>query len=241
MITVLKGGIRRVFPASLRRRLRRSIGGVWGDLHRTQPISRQFGLDRGQPIDRYYIEKFLGERRSDVCGHVLEIAEDTYTRRFGGQQVTQAHVLHATGGNPAATLVGNLESGEGIPVARFDCVILTQTLPFLFDVQAALQHTANALKPGGVLLATVSGISQISRYDMDRWGDYWRFTSLSLRRLCEGAFPAENVTVQVYGNVLSATAFLYGLAAEEITSSELNVTDPDYEVIICVRAVAGDG
>ena len=35
---------------------------------------------------------------------------------------------------------------------------------------------ADIAEPGGSLLLTVPGISQIARYD-DHWGDYWRFTS----------------------------------------------------------------
>jgi hypothetical protein len=83
----------------------------------------------------------------------------------------------------------------------------TQTLQFIYDVRAALGHLHRILKPGR-LLATLPGISQISRYDMDRWGDFG-FTSLSARRLSR-EFPAGNVTVQACGNVLVAVAFWKG-------------------------------
>jgi hypothetical protein len=36
----------------------------------------------------------------------------------------------------------------------------------------------------------------------------------------------------VRGHVLSATAFLQGLALEELTADELETTDPDYQVVI---------
>ncbi len=94
-----------------------------------------------------------------------------------------------------------------------------------------------ALRPGGVVLASVPGITPISRYDMDRWGDYWRFTSLCVRRLFEGAFDAGSVEVQSYGNALTATAFVQGMALEELEAAELDHFDRDYEVIIGVRAV----
>ena len=83
----------------------------------------------------------------------------------------------------------------------------------------------------------MSGISQISRYDMDRWGEYWRFTSLSARRLFEEVFLPADVTVRSYGNVLAATAFLHGVAEGELRRDELNYHDPDYEVLITVRAI----
>ena len=42
--------------------------------------------------------------------------------------------------------------------------------------------------------------------------------------------------MQPYGNVLTATAFLYGLVQEELTRQELEFHDPDYEVVIGVKA-----
>jgi hypothetical protein len=116
-------------------------------------------------------------------------------------------------------------------------VILTQTLQVIYDVPAALRTLHRILKPGGVALVTVAGISKISRYDMDRWGYYWSFTSRSARRLFEEVFTPANVTVEAHGNVLAAIAFLHGLATEELRQAELDSFDPDYEMLITVRAV----
>jgi len=203
------------------------------------PVSRLFGTDRGTPIDRYYIESFLRANQERIRGRVLEVGDPTYTRQFGGDRVTQSDVLHAVAGNRKATIVGNLETGEGIPRGTFDCVILTQVLPFLFDVRGAVATVHRALKPGGVALVTVPCISQISRYDMDRWGDFWRFTSLSARRLFEEVFSPSDVVVETFGNVLIATAFLHGMALHEVTRQELDYRDIDYEVIVTVRATNG--
>ena len=208
-----------------------------GSLRRTSPISQFFGFDRGRPVDRYYIERFLAAHRADIRGRVLEVGDSAYTRRFGGDRVLQSDVLHARPGNPEATLVGDLCSGEGIPEGAFDCIVLTQVLPFVWDVPAAIRTAARALKPGGTLLVTAPGISQISRHDADRWGDFWRFTSQSIRRLFEAEFPTEHLDLTVFGNALSATAFLHGIATQELRARELDESHPDYEVIICVRAV----
>ena len=209
----------------------------WGSLRRTSPISRIFGLDRGQAIDRYYIEKFLTARSDTIRGVVLEIGDDHYTKRFGGPQVTHSEVLHAIAGNPKATLIGDLQTGQGVPPEAFDCIILTQTLQFLYDIKAAVHTLHRCLRPGGAVLATGTGISQISRYDMDRWGDYWRFTSLSARRMFEEVFGSGAVTVKSYGNVLAAIALLQGISANELKSAELDVPDQDYEVVITIEAV----
>lgn len=208
-----------------------------GSLRRTTPISQFFGFDRGLPVDRYYIEQFLERNRDDIRGRVLEVGDAEYTRRFGGDRVTISDVLHARPGNPEATIIGDLCTGEGIPEAAFDCIILTQVLSFVWDVPAALATASRALKPGGVLLVTTGGISQISRHDADNWGDFWRFTPQSIRRLFEEAFPDGEFRLQTYGNVLAATAFLHGLAAHELRQRELDEAQPDYEVILAVRAV----
>lgn len=201
------------------------------------PISRSFGFDRGKPIDRYYIEHFLSRYREDIQGHTLEIGDATYTRQFGTERIQQTSVLHAVHGNPEATIVGDLATGSGVPVNTFNCMILTQTLPFIFDIRNAIENCYRALKPGGVILSTSPGISQISRYDADRWGDYWRLTSQSARRLFGDVFGPDRVEIQTYGNVLVACAFLQGLAVEELKQNELDYCDPDYPVIIAVRAV----
>jgi hypothetical protein len=208
----------------------------WGNLRRTSPFSTLFGFDRGKPIDRYYIENFLQKHSSDICGRVLEIGDPGYTLRYGGDRVAISEVLHAKPGNPQATLVGDLETGQGLSNDSYDCMILTQTFNVIYNLPAAISHSYASLKPNGVLLATIPGISQVSRYDMDRWGDHWRLTDNSARRLFGDVFGEKNVVVEVYGNVLTACAFLLGLAATELKPEELDTRDPNYQVTITVRA-----
>jgi SAM-dependent methyltransferase len=209
---------------------------TWPNLRNLEPQSRTFGLDRGTPIDRYYIENFLAQHRADVRGRTLEVGDATYTRRFGGARVTHADILHTPPGGRTATIVGDLATGHNIPRATFDCIILTQVLPFIFDVRAALAHAHAALKPGGVILATLPCISQISQYDMERWGDFWRFTTLSARRLFEEAFVNGTVEVESHGNALAATAFIQGMTTNDLTHAELDHHDPVYQLIVTVRA-----
>lgn len=195
--------------------------------------------ERGRPVDRYYIERFLDQYRRDVRGRVLEVADPNYTRAFGDDRVTRADVLHVVPGNPRATIVGNLETGENLGELddAFDCFIATQLFHLMYDFRAAIRSAHRILAPGGVLLATLPCISQISRYDMERWGDFWRFTDASARRVFAEVFPPEHVTLATYGNVLSACAFLYQLGEDELTRTELDAVDPDYQVTIGVRAV----
>jgi len=206
-------------------------------LARLDPVSRNFGFDRGKPLDRWYIERFLKEHSGDVRGRVLEVAEKTYTTWYGGDDVEASDVLHAAPGNSDATLVGDLTTGEGIPIAAYDCFIATQTLPFIYDVRAAVKGMHDALAPGGVLLASVPGISQTSREDARDWGDWWRFTSMGTKRLFGEVFGEENVEVQAHGNVMVAAAFLYGHSADEFEKKVLETRDDDFDFLMTVRAV----
>lgn len=216
--------------------LRRKTPVIFQDMTRIRPVSDAFGFDRGTPIDRYYIEKFLRGNSGLVRGRVLEIGGSHYSRLYGGERVEKFEVLHATPDNPDATIIGDLTDWRTLPENGIDCFICTQTFNFLFDVPTAVGGAHYLLKPGGVLLATVAGICQISRYDMDRWGDYWRFTTASIQKLFSDVFDGE-VTVASYGNVLAATALLQGIAVEDLPSAVLlDECDPDYQVVITVVA-----
>jgi SAM-dependent methyltransferase len=221
---------RRVARWTAQRRAKRSL---W----RLTPISPQFGSDRGLPVDRYYIEAFLSRHSADVHGHVLEVADNRYTKELGGARVARSDILHVTSGNPDATVVADLARCDHILPDTFDCIIVTQTLQYVYDVRAAVRNLRRIVKPGGVVLVTIPGISQIIRYDMEHWGEHWRFTNLSAQRLFEEAGPWESLQIQVHGNILAATAFLHGLAAVELRREELDFHDPDYQVLITVRAL----
>lgn len=223
----------------LRKRIARSIKSDkihFGSLRRLSPISRQFGFDRGQPIDRHYIASFLASFTADVQGQVLEVGDDSYSRVYGGARVCGQDVLHVSAGHPGVTIVADLTNAPTIPSERFDCIILTQTLHMIYDIRGAISTLARILKPGGILLATLPGISQICHDRTYPETDSWRFTTYSARRLFTEYFEEKDVHVQSYGNVLAATAFLYGLATSELKTSELDHHDPDYPVIIGVRA-----
>lgn len=199
-----------------------------------EPVSRLFGFDRGLPIDRFFIEKFMDKNRSKVTGHVLEMGDKTYTLKYGSG-VVRSDVLNVTQ-TPDTTILGNLSTGRNIPEEQFDCIIMTQTLQMIYDMKSALKNIYKALKKGGVLLLTASGISQISRYDMDRWGEYWRFTDKSLKMLLSEYFAEEDICVESHGNAGIAKSFLDGLAVHEIPAQLFEHDDPDYQVVLTAVA-----
>ena len=224
-----------MLPRRVANRLRKPpVGWVrFGSLRRTEPVSRSYGWDRGRPIDRHYIETFLAAQGSLITGAVLEIGERVYTEKFG-HDVSRSDMLHVDQVD-GATYVADLTDAPEVPSDSYDCVILTQTLHLIFDMDAAVRTIERILKPGGVLLCTVPGISQVADGDWNKtW--YWSLTPRAAERLLSAHFPAGNIDVHAFGNVLSATAFLQGLADRDLRPKELAVVDPEYPVIVTVVA-----
>lgn len=204
-----------------------------GDLHRTAPLSKRFGYDRGGPVDRIYIEDFLKANGHRIKGRVLEVANNHYTKMFGGANITHSDVLHINENHPGATIVADLGSPMNVGENLFDCIILTQTLQFIYDYKQAMENCYKILKPGGCLLLTVPGISHIGK---DPWNWYWSFTSFSVRRMLTECFSEEGTTVASFGNVLTAAAFLYGMGKTEIEQKDYEHNDPSYQVIVTAVA-----
>ena len=210
------------------------VGAIdFGDLRQLRPMSGNFGFDRGTPVDRYYIEGYLERHREDIRGRVLEVQENAYTTRFGDERVTTSDVLSLTHDNPQATLVGDLGAPGWLPERAFDCALITQTLHLVYDCRTALASLARSLAPGGVLLLTTPGVTQVE------WGEEWQwgFTVTSLLRLLGEAFGPGNVAVESHGNVLAATAFLQGIAREELETHELDYADLSYPLVLAARAI----
>jgi peptidoglycan/xylan/chitin deacetylase (PgdA/CDA1 family)/SAM-dependent methyltransferase len=212
----------------------------WGDLRRLLPVSPDWGYERGVPIDRYYIERFLEAHAGDVQGVVLEVQESDYTRRFGGDRVRRSDVIDIDPLNSRATLVGDLRRLEGVPSATYDCFILTQTIHVIENMHAVLREAERILKPGGVLLVTLPCASRVC-LEYGRDGDFWRVTEAGARQLFSEVFPSTHLHIESFGNVLTNVAFLEGLACHEISAEEFEVHDPFHTLLVGVRAVKPGG
>jgi SAM-dependent methyltransferase len=230
--------LRRLAPddaAHLRARLRRLARPArLGTLRSTTPLSRDFGYERGTPIDRYYIEGFLRKHSEHIRGRVLEVKDSTYTDSIGSG-VAQRDILDIDGGNPLATVVADLAAADNVPDTTFDCFILTQTLQYIFDAPSAIMHAHRILRRGGALLVTVPVVSPI--VDDEDLTDYWRFTPASCAELFGRAFGRDAIEVCSYGNVLTSIAFLAGMAHEELSPRELETHDSRFALLLSVYAV----
>ena len=119
------------------------------------PLSASYGVERGRPLDRFYIEKFLESNRHLIQGRCLELLDDTYTRRFGGDRITHADILDIDSRNTAATVVADLRDMPQVADATYDTIILTQVLQFIDRPERAIGECLRILRPEGTLLVTL--------------------------------------------------------------------------------------
>ncbi len=229
-------------PVPVRRALRPAVAPLvrhapgrtvrWGSLRRVRPFSRHYGWDRGDPVDRWYIDSFLSGHGDAIRGDVLEVRQPHYARRFG-ERASRVHVVDIDPSNRQATLIADLTEPESLPAARYDCAIITQTLQFLSDVPAALANVRRSLRPGGTLLVTVPCLGKVDHEAPS--SDRWRWMPSGLELVLRESFPHERVHVEGRGNVLAGVAFLMGLAQQELRTSELACEDRSFPIVACAR------
>lgn len=225
-------------PAA-RLRLTRCRRPAWWYLlasRRSAPISNYAGRERGEPIDRYYIETFLSHHAADVRGRCLEVKDALYTTRFGGDRITRSDVLDINSDNPGATILGDLRRLEAVAGDTYDCFILTQTLQYIDDLDAAVRECHRILKPGGVLLATLPCLGKVEGLEKNVSGNFWRFTPHAATYLFGKAFPPDRVQVDSCGNARAGMAFWVGLSQQDLPAGVLQQHDPAFAVIVTVRA-----
>jgi hypothetical protein len=104
-----------------------------------------------------------------------------------------------------------------------------------YELAAAVKNLHRVVQPGGTVLASFPGIRRMTEAAQEE-ECYWGVTNMSVHLLFAEPFRAENVAVKSFGNVLSATAYLHGLAADELTKQEMDHEDQEYQVVIGVRA-----
>lgn len=205
----------------------------WGGLRRMEPASNRWGFDRGCPVDRHYIESFLEQHREDIQGDCLEVMNANYIRRFGGERVQTENVIDITPDNSNATIIGDLTDPATLRPEAYDCFILTQTLPVIFDSRAVIRNAYAALKPGGVLLVTAPCLCRYSPHPED----FWRFTDRSLARLISENSDCQSPEIKMHGNLVASIAFLTGLAREELSVAELEYFDSRFPIVVTARVL----
>ena len=205
-------------------------------------LTKNFGFDRGQPVDRFFISHFLKANIDIINGDILEVAERRYSSVLSTNDAKKWILNYSADEHAVDTSVlsinGDLTKKETLPESSFDCFICTQTLNCIYDLKEAVKTIKSLLRPGGVALITLPSLTQLSGYDSERWGDFWRFTPASAERLFSDVFSEAGASVKVsaYGNLLAAITLLRGAAVEDLPHSDALLNfDPEYPVVTCVK------
>jgi len=209
----------------------------FGDLG-LHPVTNDWGFSRGRPVDRHYIEAFLERHAADIAGHVVEVGGPGYTTQFGATRVHRSDVWDVDPANRGATIVADLSRAPEIPDDTFDCFILPQVLELILKVPEALREIHRVLRPGGVALITVPGISHISPFPAEAANWSWSFYPRTLQwLLCNAGFAPDCVEVTGWGNLKTTVAFLAQLAQSDLSPEDYAVNDPHYPLIVTARAL----
>ncbi|MFC1722361.1 methyltransferase domain-containing protein [Patescibacteria group bacterium] len=198
-----------------------------------KPISIKYGFDRGKPIDRYYIENFLEKNSACIKGACLEVTDNEYTKRFGGNRVTISDVLDFDKGNKNANIYSDLRNPTNINDETYDCLIMTQVFVMIDDYESAVKECWRILKPGGTLLVTMPCLSPV----WNKAGHHWRWTEASGNYIFNKCFPHSELVIETYGNALVGQAYWVGMSCEDLTKEELEYNDSYFPVTVTIKVV----
>ncbi|KAB2835358.1 MAG: glycosyltransferase [Candidatus Brocadia sp.] len=209
----------------------------FGDLHCLTPIQSECGSNLKTAIDRHFMSEFLARYAIDIQGSVLEIGSEVHATSLGGTEIKKSEMIHVKDANSDARVdTIDLINADRLSSNTYDCIIIPHQLQSIYEMKEALVTLYRILKPGGVLLATLPGISKKGK-DEQSQKRLWSFTMLSARRLFEEIFPASHLTVESFGNVFAAVALMHGLRTTDLRPEELVYNDPLYQIVITVRVV----
>ncbi|MFE0258268.1 class I SAM-dependent methyltransferase [Streptomyces sp. NPDC059010] len=206
------------------------IGGIdWGQLRRLIPICPAFGMSRGTPIDRHYLNQFIAEIHDFVQGDVVEIGGlDSNGGAYGFTRASKYRGLDIREA-PGVSLVGDAADPGIIPADSLDTIIAFNVLEHTARPWQVVDNMRQWLRPGGTACCMVPSAQRLHSAPED----YWRPLPAALREM----FSAwSEQTVHQYGNPLSVIASLMGIAAEELDALELSSYHPDYPVATCIVA-----
>jgi hypothetical protein len=232
MTSAARLGIRRVLGPHLTVLSRCVLRGLpipeWGNLRRTLPLSANFGFERGTPVDRFYLHRFLDDNRACITGRVLEVQVSSYTRTYG----RNLELSHTVDINPRfdATYTCDLADAPQIPCDHYDCFLLPNTLQHVVNLPAVLHTALRVVKPGGTILASAPALLPL----IPDGDDYWRLSPAGWRKALSREWTGCDVAVEGHGNCLAAAAAMYGVALEELTTRELSVHDARYPVLVTI-------
>jgi SAM-dependent methyltransferase len=150
--------------------------------------------------------------------------------------VESTNVLPVHQGNPLEIVKCGFVDTDHLSSDAFDCVILTQTYVYVFDLRVAVRMIHHVFRPGGVVLAILPCASPIHT---DEWTEpwCWGLAERSARLLFAGTLPDENVRTDADGNVLALRCCAQEAGVTESTTRQRNHRDISYPTGVTDRAV----
>ena len=130
-------------------------------------------------------------------------------------------------------MIADLSEPDSLPVGRFDCFILTQTLQDMPNVDIAIRNAWRAMAAGGTLLIAVATLRDL---DPVRGGTYLRrLTRLGLERVVARTCQGAEIETRGYGNMLVGTATPIGRSTQHPTQSQIESYDARFPLVACAR------
>jgi len=185
-------------------------------------VDDHYGGTRGSSFGRAYIDEYIAdsvslENRSGL--KILEVGDSQYTSRFFPD--CESYVLEFIPNSPLVIdpinhkILGDLTFDSKLDPS-FDIIVSTCTLAFTKNPFTAIKSYERILKPGGTLIGVEPFLMQISEWDYEEYGEYFRFTDLGLRQLISTSFEGSPyVKVSALGNRQTTLAQLHGLVLED--------------------------
>jgi SAM-dependent methyltransferase len=201
----------------------------WGDLKKSVPVCQAFGMSRGTPIDRYYLNQFIEAIRGEIKGNILEIGGTPKDQDFYQIKSDDSYQILNLEAGPGIDIVGDVHNPSIIEPNSIDSIIIFNVLEHCYAPWIAVQNIYQWLKTGGKCFAMVPNAVRVHRTPVDYWrplpdGMKWLFKDFSEQQL------------YIYGNPITVTASHQGIATEELSPEELNTFHPDYPVATCIVA-----
>jgi hypothetical protein len=201
----------------------------WGNLRRTRPFSESYGFERGTPIDRHYLHRFLDQHRDVITGDVLEVQNTAYTMRFG-HDLKRTETFDIVPQFAPTYLCDLADADTILPTEAYDCLLLPNTLQHLRRLDACLRNAFRVVRPGGAILASAAGFVPLTADA----GDYWRLSPAGWREQIASVWAGADVEIAGHGSCLTAVAAQLGLALEELSDADLDAHDPRYPVLTTI-------
>ncbi len=201
----------------------------WGDLRRREPLCQVFGLGRGTPIDRHYLERFVESSRPLISGDVVDVGGDPADRvRFRLDGLSSFRVLDVAD-RAGVDVVADVHDAAALPEGSVDTVLLFNVLEHVRDPRTVAANVHRWLRPGGRCLVMVPNAQRLHHAAED----HWRFSATGLALVFDCFASTEP---RSYGSLTTVLASFTGAAAEELTAAELAEHQADHPVATCLVA-----